>query len=101
MFFTNKKFSIYNRNMKPAWIAGREGLYRSEDHLNQQHTTYQFFVEAKRKFQKKVGIEMPFILRLKRVIKLLEIVGMPVNQARSLCGEMSTLLNTKNPVKSV
>ncbi len=68
--------------MKPAWISGREGLYHSEDHLNQQHTTYHFFVEAKRKFQKKVGIEMTFILRLKRVIELLEIVDMPVNQAR-------------------
>ena len=28
--------------MKPAWISGREGLYRSEDHLNQQHMTYHF-----------------------------------------------------------
>ena len=47
-------------------------------------------------FQEKVGIEMPLILRLKRVIELLEIVDMPMNQARSLCGEMSTLANTKN-----
>ena len=64
--------------------------------MNQQHMTYQFFVEAKKMFQKKVEIEMPFILRLKRVIKLLEIVDMPVNQARLFCGEMSTLVNTKN-----
>jgi hypothetical protein len=42
--------------------------------------TYQFFVEAKRKFEKTDGIEMPFILRLKRVNKLLEIVDIPVNQ---------------------
>ena len=68
--------------MKPAWMSGKEGLYRSEDPFNQQHMTYQFFVEAKRKFQKKVGIKMPFILRLKRVIELLEMVDMPVNQAR-------------------
>jgi hypothetical protein len=27
-----------------------------------------FFVEAKRKFRNKVGIEMPFILRLKQVL---------------------------------
>ena len=69
--------------MKPAWIvSGKEGLYRSEDPFNQQHMTYQFFVQAKRKFRKKVGIEMPFILRLNRVIELLEMVDMPVNQAR-------------------
>ena len=47
--------------MKPAWISGKEGLYCSEDPFYQQHMTYQFFVEAKRKFRKKVGIEMPFI----------------------------------------
>ena len=46
-------------------------------------------------FQKKVGIKMPLILRLKRVIELLVIVDMPVNQARLLCEEMSTLVNTK------
>ena len=56
-----KIFFIYHRNMKPAWISGREGLYHSENNLNQQHTTNQFFMEAKRKFQKKVGIEMHFI----------------------------------------
>jgi hypothetical protein len=42
--------------------------------------TYHFFVEAKRKFKKNYGIEMPFILRLKRVNKMLEIVDIPVNQ---------------------
>ena len=68
--------------MKPAWISGNEGLYHSEDPFNQQHMTYQFFVEAKRKFRKKVGIEVPFILRIKRGIELLEMVDMPVNQAR-------------------
>ena len=68
--------------MKPAWISGKEGLYRSEDPFNQQHMSYQFFVEVKRKFRKKVGIETPFILRLKRLIELLEMVDMPVNQAR-------------------
>jgi hypothetical protein len=44
---------------------------------------------------------MPFILRLKRVIDLLEIVDMPVNQARLLCGEMSTLVSTKKILSSV
>jgi hypothetical protein len=44
--------------------------------------TCPFFVEAKRKFRKKVRIKMPFILRLKRVIELLEMVDMLVNQAR-------------------
>ena len=61
--------------MKPAWISGKEGLYRSEDPLHQQHMACQFFVEAKRKFRKKV-------VRLKRVIELLEMVDMLVNQAR-------------------
>jgi hypothetical protein len=42
--------------------------------------TYQFFLEAKRKFEKNNWIEMPFILRLKRVNELLEIVDIPVNQ---------------------
>ena len=31
---------------------------------------------------KKIGIKRPYILRLKRVIALLEIVGMKANQAR-------------------
>jgi hypothetical protein len=53
------------------------------------------FVEAKRKFQKNNEIEMPFILRLKRMNKLLEIVDILVNQAVKLCGEMNTLKNTK------
>jgi hypothetical protein len=39
-------------------------------------------VEEKRKMEKKIGIERPYILRLKRVIALLEIVGMKANQAR-------------------
>jgi hypothetical protein len=59
------------------------------------------FVEAKWKFQKKVGIEIYFVLRLKKGIVLLKMVDMQVSQARQLCGEMSTLLNTKNPDKSV
>jgi hypothetical protein len=54
------------------------------------------FRGGKKDVPKKVGIELPFILRLKRVIKLLEIVDMLVNQTRLLCGEMSTLVNTKN-----
>ncbi len=49
--------------------------------MNQQHMPYQFFVEAKRKFKTNNGIEIPSILRLKRVKKLLEIVDIPVNQA--------------------
>ena len=68
--------------MKPALISGRERLYHLEDPLKQQHMTYNLFVEAKRKFEKNNGIEMPFILRLKRVIELLEMVDMLVNQAR-------------------
>ncbi len=48
--------------------------------MKQQHMTYNLFVEAKRKFEKNNGIEMPFILRLKRVNKLLEIVNIPVNE---------------------
>jgi hypothetical protein len=82
VIFLTKNSSLSKRNMKPAWISDKEGLYRSEDPLNQQHMTCQFFMEAKRKFQKKVGIKMPFILRLKRVIELLEMVDMLVNQAR-------------------
>jgi hypothetical protein len=49
IFLTNNS-SLSKRNMKPAWISGKEGLYRSEDPLHQQHMTCQFFVEAKRKF---------------------------------------------------
>ncbi len=79
MFLTNNS-SLSKRNMKPALISGRERLYRLEDPLTQQHMTYQFFVEVKRKFEKNNGIDMPFILRLKRVNKLLEIVDIPVNQ---------------------
>jgi hypothetical protein len=79
MFLTNN-YSLSKRNMKPALISGRERLYCLEDPLKQQHTTYHFFVEAKRKFKKNNRIEMPFILRLKRVNKLLEIVDIPVNQ---------------------
>ncbi len=79
MFLTNNS-SLSKRNMKPASISGRERLYPLEDPLKQQHMTYQFFVKAKRKFEKNNGIEMPFILRLKSVNKLLEIVDIPVNQ---------------------
>jgi hypothetical protein len=43
--------------------------------------TCKFLVEAKRKFKKNNDGKMPFILRLKRVNELLEIVGIPVNQA--------------------
>jgi hypothetical protein len=39
-------------------------------------------MEAKRKTGKKIGIEGPYILRLNKVIALLEIVGMKANQAR-------------------
>ncbi len=67
--------------MKPALISGREMLHCLEDPLKQQHMTYQLFVEVKRKFQKNNGIEMTFILRLKRVTELLERVDIAVNQA--------------------
>jgi hypothetical protein len=51
----------------------------------------------KTRLYKFIGVpySQPLILRLKRVIELLEIVDMPVNQARLLCEEMSTLMNTK------
>jgi hypothetical protein len=66
--------------MKPALISGRERLYCLEDPLKQHHMLYQFFMEVKRKFDKNNGIKMPFILRIKRVNELLEIVNIPVNQ---------------------
>ena len=44
--------------------------------------TLQFSVEEKRKTEKKIGIERPYILRLNKVIALLEIMGMKANQAR-------------------
>ncbi len=65
---------------QPASISGRERLYPLEDPLKQQHMTYQFFVEAKGKFEKNNGIEIPFILRLKRVNELLEIVDILAEQ---------------------
>jgi hypothetical protein len=75
-------FLLYQkRNKKPALISGRERLYCLGGPLKQQHMTYQIFGEAKRKFWKKMGIEMPFIFRLKRVKELLEIVYIQVNQA--------------------
>jgi hypothetical protein len=80
MFLTNNSF-LSKRNMNPALISGREKLHCLEDPLKQQYMTYQFFVEAKRKFRKKNGMKMPFILRLKRVNKLLEKLDIPVNQA--------------------
>ena len=40
------------------------------------------FRGGKKDDPKNIWIEMPFVLRLKRVIELLEIVDMLVNQAR-------------------
>jgi hypothetical protein len=44
--------------------------------------TWLFSEEAKRKTKKKIVIIMPYILRLDRVIDLLEIVDMKANLAR-------------------
>ncbi len=55
-------------------MVSLRGLFEAATH------DISIFVEAKRKFEKNNGIEMPFIPRLKRVNKLLEIVDISVNQ---------------------
>ena len=68
---TTSLSTIEIRNL-PGYLAGKGCIAQRTFFLWRQ----------KRKFKKKVGIEMPFILRLNRVIELLEMVDMPVNQAR-------------------
>ena len=46
---SSQSFSVSKRNTNAALISGREELYGSEDLSNQQHMTFQFFVEGKRK----------------------------------------------------